>query len=226
MDVDLESLDHTTLSRRSRSLNVHLHRVAGDNPIHLIVDSTGLSIVGEGEWAAAKYGGRGRRGWKKLHLGVDRTGVIVAETLTHGNADDARAGVDLIDGIEDDIASFTADAAYDTLAIYTASAARGAKVVVPPSRSATQSLQRRSPSNARDSTVMRVQEIGRRQWKKECGYHLQARVENTFFRYKTIIGPGLRACHSESQKVEAMIACNILNTMIALGAPESFAIAG
>jgi hypothetical protein len=49
MDVDLESPDHTTLSRRSRSLNVHLHRVAGDNAIHLIVDSTGLSIVGEGE---------------------------------------------------------------------------------------------------------------------------------------------------------------------------------
>jgi transposase len=199
--------------------------VTGDNSIHLIVDSTGLSIVGEGEWAAAKYGGRGRRGWKKLHLGVDRTGVIVAQTLAHGSAEDARAGVDLINGIEDDIASFAADAAYDTLAIYTASAARGAKVVVPPSRSATQSRQRRSPSSARDSTIMRVQEIGRRQWKKECVYPLQARVKNTFFRYKTIIGPRLRSCHSESQKVEAMIACNILNTMIALGAPESFAIA-
>jgi transposase len=149
--------------------------------------------------------------------------VIVAQTLTHGSADDARAGVDLIDGIEDDIASFTADAAYDTLSIYAASASRGAKVVVPPSRSATQSRQRRSPSSARDSTIMRVQEIGRRQWKKECGYHLQARVENTFFRYKAIIGPRLRSRHSESQKAEAMIACNILNTMIAFGGPESFA---
>jgi IS5 family transposase len=225
MDVDLESPDHTTLSRRSQSLNVDLHRVAGDNPIHLIVDSTGLSIVGEGEWAAVKYGRRGRRGWKKLHLGVDRTGAIVAQTLAHGSADDARASVDLIDGIEDDIASFTADAAYDTLAIYAASAARSARVVVPPSRSATQSRRRRSRSSASDRTIMRVQEIGRRQWKKECGCHLQARVEITLFRYKTIIGPRLRSCHSESQKVEAMIACNILNTMIALGAPESFAIA-
>ena len=225
MDIDLEAPDHTTLSRRSQGLNVQLDRVAGDNPIHLIVDSTGLSIVGEGEWAAAKYGGRGRRGWKKLHLGVDRTGAIVAQTLTHENADDARVGVDLIDGIEYDIASFTADAAYDALAIYAASAARSAKVVVPPSRSATQSRQRRSPSSARDSTIMRVQEIGRRQWKKESGYHLQARVENTFFRYKRIIGPRLRARHSESQRAEAMIACNILNTMIALGGPESFAIA-
>jgi hypothetical protein len=91
MDVDLEAPDHTTLSRRSQSLNVDLHRVAGDEPIHLVVDSTGLSIVGEGEWAAAKYGDRGRRGWKKLHLGVDRTGMIVAQALTHGSADDAIA---------------------------------------------------------------------------------------------------------------------------------------
>ncbi len=69
MDIDLEAPDPTTLSRRSQGLNVQLDRVAGDTSIHLIVDSTGLSIVGEGEWAAAKYGGRGRRGWKKLHLG-------------------------------------------------------------------------------------------------------------------------------------------------------------
>jgi hypothetical protein len=103
MDIDLDAPDPTTLSRRSQGLNVQLDRVAGDNSIHLIVDSTGLSMVGEGEWAAAKYGGRGRRGWKKLHLGVDRTGVIVAPTLTHGSADDARVGVDLIDGIEDDM---------------------------------------------------------------------------------------------------------------------------
>jgi hypothetical protein len=51
-------------------------------PIHLIIDSTDLSIVGEGEWAAAKHGGRGRRGWRKLHLGADQSGVIQAQILT------------------------------------------------------------------------------------------------------------------------------------------------
>ena len=71
---------------------------------------------------------------------------------------------------------------------------------------------------------MRIKEIGRRQWKKESGYHQQARVENTFFRYKTIIGGKLRARHPKSQKVEAIIACNILNRMTILGRPESFAI--
>ncbi len=80
MTLDLEAPDHTTLSRRSQNLNVDPHSVGGNKPIHLIVDSTGLSIVGEGEWAASKYGGRGRRGWRKLHLGVDRSGVC---DITH-----------------------------------------------------------------------------------------------------------------------------------------------
>jgi IS5 family transposase len=117
MDVDLEAPDHTTLSRRSQCLDVALNLVPSQKPIHLIVDSTGLSIVGEGEWAAAKYGDRGKRGWKKLPLGVDRTGMIVAQALTRGSADDAKAALALIHNVEGDIESLTADVAYDTLAI-------------------------------------------------------------------------------------------------------------
>ncbi len=161
MGVGLEAPDHTTLSRPNQNLNVNLHPVAGKNPVHLIIDSTGLSIVGEGEWATAKYGGRGRRAWKKLHLGVDRSGVIIAQVLTDGDVNDAKTALDLIDHVEGDIASLTADAAYDTLAIYDASTALGAAVIVPPSKSATRSRQRRSRSSARDRTIMRVKEIGR-----------------------------------------------------------------
>ena len=71
---------------------------------------------------------------------------------------------------------------------------------------------------------MKVKEIGRHQWKKESGYHQQARAENTFFRYKSIIGDRLRARHPKSQEAEALIACNILSRMTELGRPESFAI--
>ena len=226
MGVDLEAPDHTTLSRRSQDLNVDLHRVAVNEPIHLIVDSTGLSIVGEGEWAAVKHRGRGKRAWKKLHVGVERSGLIVAEALTHGSADDAKTALDLVDGLGHGIASFTADAAYDTIAIYDAVGARGAKVVVPPIKTATRSRRKRPRPCARDRTIMRVKEIGRRRWKKESGYHRQARVENTFFRYKTIIGDRLRARHPKSREAEAIIACNILNRMITLGRPVSCKIGG
>ena len=113
MDVDLVASDHTTLSRRSQGLDVALRRVPSGEPIHQFVDSTGLSIVGDGEWAAAKHGGKGKRGWKKLHLGVDGSGVIVAQVMTEGHADDATQMGELLDTVEGDITRGIADAAYD-----------------------------------------------------------------------------------------------------------------
>jgi len=111
MRAGLDAPDHTTLSRRSQSLGVAAPSLSAKGPLHLIVDSTGLSVVGEGEWAAAKHGGRGVRGWKKLHLGVDGSGVIVAHVLTDATVDDATVGIDLIGEAADDIASVTADGA-------------------------------------------------------------------------------------------------------------------
>ena len=93
MGLSLESPDHTTLSRRSTGLNVKLSAMDSKKPTHLIVDSTGLSIVGEGEWAAAKHGGRGKRGWRKLHISVDRAAMIRAQVLTNSSGDDATTGI-------------------------------------------------------------------------------------------------------------------------------------
>ena len=70
----------STLLRRGQCLDRTLRRVSTSKRLHLIVDSTGLSIVGEGEWATAKHGRRGTRGWR-LNLGVDRSGIIVAQVL-------------------------------------------------------------------------------------------------------------------------------------------------
>ena len=81
MRLDLCAPDYTTLSRRGQHGQPRLRPALTGDGIHLVLDSTGLSIVGEGEWAAAKHGGRGRRGWKKLHLGVDRSGMILAHTV-------------------------------------------------------------------------------------------------------------------------------------------------
>ncbi len=223
LDLDLSAPDHTTLSRRGQHLDLTLGRVPAGAGMHLIVDSTGLSIVGEGEWAAAKHGGRGRRGWKKLHLGVDRSGVIVAQALTEGNVDDATTGITLIEAVVGDLSSVTADAAYDTVAFYEAAGARGAAVVVPPT--STANVSRHGPrSSVRDRTIGAVKEMGRRWWKKTAGYHRQSRVENAFFRYKSIFGGALRARSPGGQVAEALVACNILNQMTDLGRPDSYAI--
>ena len=210
MGVELVTPDHTTLSRRSQSLDVELHQVRTGEPLVLIIDSTGLSIVGQGEWAAAKHGGKGKRGWKKLHLGVDDRGAIVAQVLTEGHADDATQVGELLDAVDGDVTRVIADAAYDAVAVYDAAGARGAEVSVPPTRAAAVS-RRRPRSAARDRAIKRVAEIGRRQWKKESGYHQQGTVENAFFRYKTIIGGSLRARHQDARQAEARLACNVLN---------------
>ena len=223
LDLDLSAPDHTTLSRRGQHLDPTFRRAPAGAGTHLIVDSTGLSIVGEGEWAAVKHGGRGRRGWKKLHLGVDGSGVIIAHALTDANVDDATTGTDLIEAVVGDIARVTADAAYDTIAFYESAGARDAQVVVPPATTAT--VSRRGPrSSARDRTIKKVKEIGRRRWKKASAYHQQARVENAFFRYKSIFGGALRARSPAGQVAEALVACNVLNQMTDLGRPDSYAI--
>ena len=223
MGLDTRSPDHTTLSRRGQHLDLTLRAVPRRAGLHLIIDSTGLSIVGEGEWVAAKHGSRATRGWKKLHVGVDQTGVIIAHALTEATVDDAATGVELIQAVNDDIMRVTPDAAYDTVAFYDAAGARGASVVVPPTKTARVS-RRRPRSSARDRTITKVKRIGRRRWKKTSRYHQQARVENAFFRYKAIIGDGLRARTPGGRTVEVLLACNMLNAMTDMGRPASCAI--
>ena len=125
LGLALSTPDHTTLSRRGQHLDLPLRRAPAGAGLHLMVDSTGLSIVGEGEWAAAKHGGRGRRGWKKLHLGVDRSGVVVARALTEASVDDATTGITLIEAVDGALGRVTADTAYDTVGFYEAAGARG-----------------------------------------------------------------------------------------------------
>ena len=136
--------------------------------------------MGEGERARAKHGVRGTRGWKKLHLGVDQSGVIIAHALTEATVDDATTAIKLFKAVDGSVSSITGDAAYDTIAFYNAADARGATIVVPPAKTAR--VSRRKPrSTARDRAIKKVRAIGRRRRKKASGYYRQARVENAFF---------------------------------------------
>ena len=107
--------DHTTMSRRGRTLELPpLRRCAETGPLHLLVDSTGLKLGGAGEWLMEKHGATRRRSWRKLHIGVDAdSGEIVAVEVTRKDVDDAAMVDRLLDQIADPITSFTADGAYD-----------------------------------------------------------------------------------------------------------------
>ena len=155
------------------------------------------------------------RGWKKIHLGVDGAGVIVAQSLTDGNFDDASEGLVLLDPRTERSRASPAMGPTTRL-LFTRPPEHAARKLL--------CLHRKPRSAERDRTIRRVQKVGRRRWKKESGYHRQGRVENTFFRWKSIIGGRLRARDAETQETEALLACNVLNRMFELGGPRSVAI--
>jgi hypothetical protein len=83
LGVQIRIPDHTTFSRRGGGLKVLPQRVERNEPLHLLIDSTGVKIYGEGEWLDQKHGVRSRRRWRKLHLAVDAdTHEIAAVELT------------------------------------------------------------------------------------------------------------------------------------------------
>ena len=196
-----------------------------DGPIDLIVDSTGLKILGSGEWNVHKQkASKRRRAWRKLHIGVDEEGFIVAAALTPGSVDEASTLPDLLGRIEDPIRRFTADGAYDQRSGYDRIGAAGTEdvvIVIPPRRSAVSSGPTDGPWRQREAALERIRTVGRREWQKESGYHRQARVENGFFQYKSVLGGQLMARNSKAQGRGAAIGCHILNRMAALGKPNS-----
>jgi hypothetical protein len=228
MGLDLKAPDHSTLSRRNQSVEVPPLSRAHDGPIYLVVDSTGLKILGSGEWNAHRYkASRKRQDWRKLHIGVDHEGFIVAAKLTAGSRDDASTLPDLLDQIEAPIRRFTADGAYDRRSIYNRVGAAGTEdvvIVIPPRRSAVSPRSAEGPWAQREAAPQRIRQVGRGEWQNESGYRQQARVENGFFRYKSVLGGGLKARNSNAQAREAVIGGHMLSRMAELGRPESFAV--
>ena len=158
MGLNLKAPDHTTLSRRNQIVAVPPLTRSYDGPIDLIVDSTGLKILGCGEWNAHKHkASKKRRDWRKLHIGVDAEGFIVAAELTASSRDDASTLPALLDTIEVPIRRFTADGAYDHRSVYDQLSAAGTEnvvIVIPPRRSAVSAGPTDGPWAQRDTAVV------------------------------------------------------------------------
>ena len=101
LGLDLAVPDHTTLCRRAETLEVPGPQPRRDGePLHLLVDSTGLKLCGAGEWLIEKHGTKTRRSWRKLHIGLDAdTGQIVAAALTAKEVDDGAEVGPLLDQV-------------------------------------------------------------------------------------------------------------------------------
>ena len=228
LGLDLAVPDHTTLSRRAATLVLPGRPRWGTEPLHLLVDSTGLKLGGPGEWLVDKHGTRKRRAWRKLHLGVDAgSGEIVAAELTSHEADDGAQLGPLLDQVEDALASFTGDGAYDREDVYGAVAERHpeADVIVPPRANAVPSETAATTPTPRDRHLRSIAEHGRMGWQKASGYNRRALAEAAVSRYKRVIGDALRSRTDRRQVTEVAIAVRALNRMLELGRPESVRLA-
>ena len=221
LGISIAIPDHKTLGRRGGGLTISPKHIDRTEPLHLLVDSTGLKICGEGEWLDQKHGIRSHRRWRKLHLGMDAgTHEIVAVELTPDDVGDISEIPHLLDQIDADVASMTADGAYDGEVVYDAVSERhpGAVVIIPPRGT---SVTDGTIATQRDRHIATVAKHGRMGWQRRSGYNRRSLIETAMFRYKTIIGGRLHARTLPNQRTEAKIGCNALNRMTALGMPAS-----
>jgi hypothetical protein len=168
-------------------------RVERNEPLHLLEDSTGIKIYGEGEWLDQKHGVRSCRRWRKLHLAVDAdTHEIAAVESAPDDVGDVSAVADLLDQIEGAVGSMTGDGAYDEQAVYDAVARRHpeAAVIIPPRLTAVSS---ETAAAQRDKHLETIARHGRIGWQRSSGYSQRSLVETAMYRYKTIIGRPLHA---------------------------------
>ena len=229
LGLTIEVPHYSTFSRRAATLVVpQLNRPAGDGPLHLAIDATGLKVHGEGEWKVRTHGTDKRRVWRKLHLGVDTTtGELLAHALTPSETHDGTELPGLLAQVEGPIAAVYGDKAYDAFDIHRSILAREARPVIPPRKGAAirPPPRLKHPPPTRGQAVARIAEVGRKAWKQEAGYHRRSLAETAMSRYKTIIGPSLKARTFLNQHAEAAIAVKCLNRFTTLGMPVSVRIA-
>jgi len=217
--------DHTTISRRKATIGkVLFYKNKQKTPVHILIDSSGLTVhVGQLR-KPQKI-----RDYRKIHLCVDEvTGDVVACDLTSKSARDSSRVPSLLKQIDRPISSARADTAYDTKGVYEAlenhRAHYSPRVLIPPRKDAQ--LSPTSPTTQqRNRNIQEQARLGKRKWHIESGYSKRSKVETTFYRYKIILGPAMRARGLASQRVEAKIGSKILNTMTELGMPCSEMIA-
>jgi IS5 family transposase len=225
MHLDLPVPNYSTLCRRRPTLQVELPRQGSAQPLHVVVDSTGVKVFGEGEWKVRQHGYTRRRTWRKLHLGVDEAkGEIVAAVLATNNFTDGQMLPDLLAQVDDQIIQVSGDKAYDKRHCYEAIRARGARAAIPPQKGAHiwQHGNSKQQRHIRDENLRRIRAVGRKQWKQEVGYHRRSLAETTMYRVKMLFGERVSARKFAGQATEVLVRCAALNRITQLAMPDSY----
>jgi len=221
--LDWPEPDYTTLCRRQKSLSVDLGGRPSAGGLHLLVDSTGIKMMGEGEWKTRKHGASYRRQWRKVHIGIDAETLDIRAIEVTTNADgDGQTLPDLLAQIPDDepILSVGGDGAYDTRGCHAAIAERGADPVIPVRRNGRPWKEDSPGVDARNETLRAMKQLGRAIWKKWSGYHKRSLVETKMHCFK-LLGQRLGARTFDRQITELKVRAAILNRFSQIGTPNT-----
>ena len=224
--LDWDVPNFSTICRRQMTLSVDIPYRRAKGPLHLLIDSTGIKVEGEGGWNARKQDGPKRRIWRKIHIGIDeQTLEIRAVEITGSNTGDAPLLPHLLAQIPPDqeIGSVTADGAYDARRCHKAIADRGAAAVIPPRRNAQPWKPTTAGAIARNDAIRASRYLGRALWRKWSGYHRRSRVETKMHCVK-LLGQRLMARDFDRQVAEVQVRVAILNGYTALGIPVTKAL--
>ena len=231
LKVALPVPDHSTLSRRMAGLEVGLPVKPSAKARHLVIDSTGLKVYGEGEWKVRTHGASKRRTWRKLHLCLDaRTGEVIVAGASENSVSDCQMFPEILRAVAEDeeIEQISADGSYDRRKVYETLNQRAIKrAAIPPRRGAKiwQHGNSRKERLIRDESLRAVRKKGRAKWKREANYHRRSLAETGVFRFKTIFTDKLQSRNQENQFQEMIIKCAALNRMTHLGMPDSYKVA-
>ena len=217
--------DFSTVCRRQRSLQVLVPYRSSQAGLHLLVDSTGIKFLGEGEWKCKKHGVERRRQWRKLHIGIDaQTLQIRALCVTSNEVSDAAVIADLLEQVppSEALLSLTGDGAYDTQPVYEAVIQRGATPIIAPRKNAR--IRKGDAFAYRNAAVAACRRLGRRIWKVWSGYHRRSLVETKMNCIKRL-GDRVMSRTFERQVNELHIRAAILNRFTEIGRPQTAAVA-
>lgn len=220
MALPLRCPDYSLVSRRSKTVNISIKTPTRGEISHLVIDGTGLKVLGEGEWKVRQHGAYRRRIWRKLHLAVDsETHEIICADLSLSGTTDAQALPELINQTHRKIAEVSADGAYDTRYCHDALLRKKIRPLIPP-RSGSQYWPEKY--HERNHAVANQHLSGSNDvWKKKVGYHRRSIAETAMFRIKSLLGGHLSLRDYDAQVGEAMAMVKALNRMTLLGMPDS-----
>lgn len=224
--------DYTTLCRRQKSLPVRLPVRPSEQARHVVLDSTGLKVFGEGEWKVRKQGVGKRRVWKKLqkklHLSVDEaTGEVLGVEMSEGDAADGPYLPSLVQQSQQTggpIKQASADGAYDSWDNDRFLTERGIISTIPP-RAGSKIRQHGNCHTAplqRDENLRGLRRLGRSVWAKVSGYSRRCLAETQMMRQKRLLGACLLARTEAAQRIECRLRCAVLNRLTQEGMPDTY----